>query len=215
MPNPEQPMKENIADIKEPQQHNVEGLEIAKTPESERVIESANNLAGKIERDEKVAAGEVYDLREALGQMKFDVGGEMMTKEQIKQIPDLQENLKIMKEIKARDCRRAKQLTFLTQKTIENLGKLVYNFHLDGITFLTDTTAESLSHHHGDLYLLNLTSLSDAAAESLSHHQAALFFNRLSSLSDAAAESLSRHSGLLGLNNSNLKRQIDKFKTKK
>ncbi|MFA6296178.1 MAG: hypothetical protein WC663_02405 [Patescibacteria group bacterium] len=185
MSNPEQLMQENLADVKEPQQ-NVEGLEIAKTPESEKVIESANNLAGKIERDEKVTEGEVDDLREALGQMKFDINGEMMTIEQIKENPEMKINFKIFQEIQSGDLQRK------------------YNVGLTlGITFLPKNIAEVLSHYNGTLNFHRLSFISDSAAEALSHHKGTLHLNKLSSLSDKAAESLSRHQGfflyLIGL----------------
>ncbi|MFA6296171.1 MAG: hypothetical protein WC663_02370 [Patescibacteria group bacterium] len=216
MPNPEQPqpIQENLADVKEPQQNNVEGLEVAHGEELENVVDAANALAGKIERDEKVTKGEVYDLREALGQVKFDIGGEMMTIEQIKQIPDLKTNLPIFQEIQAGNLKRVTMLSFLPKNIAESLSHHHGDLYLIGLSSLSDEAAESLSHHQGDLDLRNLSSLSDASAESLSHHNGVLSLSFLSSLSDRAAESLSHHQGNL-ITSPKIQEQIDKFKTKK
>ncbi|MFA6296180.1 MAG: hypothetical protein WC663_02415 [Patescibacteria group bacterium] len=196
MPNPEQPqpIQENIADVTEPQQQNVEGLEVAHGEELENVVDAANALAEKIERDEKVTEGEVDDLREALGQMKIDVGGEIMTLEEFKGT-----YLEILKEIKSGNLTRSNELRFLTDSVATTLENSRGTIFLSGLTSLSDSAAEILSHHHFDIILNGLTSLSDSAAESFGHHRGNLFLRGLTSLSDKAAKSLGHRYGDLYL----------------
>ncbi|MFA6296174.1 MAG: hypothetical protein WC663_02385 [Patescibacteria group bacterium] len=225
MPHPEQPMQENLADIKEPQQQKAEGLEIAKTPESERVIESANNLAGKIERDEKVTAGEVYDLRETLGQMKFDFYGNNLTIKEIRQDPNIQKNIGIWQEIESGNWRNREKLTMLPPKIarafknvpgddvyLNNLSSLqpesvkaikdwekVRFLHLDGISNISKDVATALAAWHGEnLHLRGLTTISQEEAKALKDWSGTrLYLSGLISISDEAAEELKKFSGFI------------------
>ncbi len=65
---PEHPQQ--LADIKEPEEaKKASGFEIARTPESKSFIDVADNLAGQIERDENVTAGQVLELEQALDRL--------------------------------------------------------------------------------------------------------------------------------------------------
>ncbi|MFA6296177.1 MAG: hypothetical protein WC663_02400 [Patescibacteria group bacterium] len=125
MPNPEQsqPMQENVADVIEPKQNTEPNIEIAQTPELENVVDTANVLAEKIEGDEKVTEGDVYDLREALGQMKFDIGGKMMTANELRENPELLANYRILQEMKKGNFSNIQNLTNLSSETAEFLVK--------------------------------------------------------------------------------------------
>ncbi|MFA6296033.1 MAG: hypothetical protein WC663_01650 [Patescibacteria group bacterium] len=188
---PEQPIQENLADIKEPSKQTEGGLEIAKTPESKTVVDLANEFHEAIQNDSPITYGKVEDFREALGKMKFNIDGELMTIEEARKIPNLKENLKIMKEIEAGN--------------FNNIYKL---------TYLTDRIAESLSRSQNDLRLNRLTSLSDLSAASLSHHQGNLYLNSLNSISNKAAKFLSHHRGNVYANDE-ITQQINKFKVRK
>jgi len=210
---PEQ-LRENLADIKEPQQEKEASFEIAKTEELKQVIDQANSLAGKIERDENVKVGEVLDLEEALNKIKIDIGGEIMTVEEIKKNPNTQEQIEIIKEVIAGDKSRHAKLTFLTKQAAESLSRVQGTLFLRSISSLSDPVAEILSHHQGNIYLNGLSSLSDSAAESFSHHKGFIRLDHLSSISDSAAEFLSRHQGSLWLSKE-VEKKVDKFKNKK
>ncbi|MFA6296172.1 MAG: hypothetical protein WC663_02375 [Patescibacteria group bacterium] len=147
MPNPEQPMQEKIADVKEPQQ-KVEGLEIAKTEELKKVVAAANVLAEKIERNENVTAGDVLDLKEALGQVKFDFYGDPLTSEEIKKIPNLQKNIEVYKGIKAKKFLTGDLsiLTYLPVKIAETIKRDFKSsmLFLNGLTSLSEEAANNL-----------------------------------------------------------------------
>ncbi|MFA6296176.1 MAG: hypothetical protein WC663_02395 [Patescibacteria group bacterium] len=203
MPNPEQPqpIQENLADVKEPQQNNVEGLEVAHGEELENVVDAANALAEKIERDEKVTEGEVYDLREALGQMEFNYGGDSMSITEIQKIKDWKKNLEILKEINAGSFKHIRELTFLTVSAADAIRKkrdvdfLIGDSTIpfDSLASLSDRAAELLSHCKlSNLRFDKITSLSDQAIEHLSNFFGELYLKGLTSLSDNAAASLSK-----------------------
>ncbi|MFA6296181.1 MAG: hypothetical protein WC663_02420 [Patescibacteria group bacterium] len=214
MPNPEQPMQENLADVKEPQQQNVEGLEIAKTPELEKVVDAANVLAGKIERDEKVTKGEVDDLREALGQMKLNVAGIEMTLEEAKTkgkfyIEFLQGKFEHHSELTILTPEMAQiiadshrwfsfpKVTEISDETANILGRHDRDLNLSGLTSLTDSAARALARHKGNMSALGLSGLTEISDEAARwwgmNRNSRLFFNGVTTLSGVAAARLSAH----------------------
>ncbi len=184
MPNSEQPIDEKLADVKEPQQDKVEGLEIVKNPESERVIESANNLTGKIERDEKVTGQDVLNLDEALGKIKINVVGIEMTLEEAKA------KGKLYIEFLQRNFEHHEELTILTPEMAQIIADSHRWFAFPKVTEISDETASILGRHDRDLNLMGLTSLSDSAARGLARHKgnmSALGLSGLTEISDEAA----------------------------
>lgn len=72
-------------DIQGPEKESAEpGIEVARTPELERAVDAADNLANKIKGDKNVTEGDVAELEETLGKLKYNIAGEEMTIEELK-----------------------------------------------------------------------------------------------------------------------------------
>lgn len=221
MPNPEQPqlMQEKIADIKEPQQ-DVAGLEIAETPELEKVVDAANNLSEKIEKNENVTARDVLDLEEASGQIKIDFYGKKITLEEIRKIPNLKENKRLWDDIMSGNYHDGglDDLTFLPEKVAEAASKFEGTFTLSfyRLDSLSSEIAEALSKWKGQYLLLDgITSLSKKEAKALSNFEGKkISLMSLTSLSDEAAQELSNFNGDIVNCKREIKSKIDEFKAK-
>jgi len=206
---PEQPINEELADVVNPSEKEESGFKIANTPESESIINKSNELAERIQRNEPIKVGHVLELEKALSRIKIDIGGDMMTVEEIKKNPNIQEQIKkpnfkeqldLNKKVATGIPIYIEDLEFLTKAAAESLSQHEGELFLTGLTFLSDAAAKSLSMHQGGLYLNGLTLLSDEAIKYLSRYQGRLDLSGLSFLSDDAAESLSRHKKDLWLN---------------
>ncbi|MFA6296120.1 MAG: hypothetical protein WC663_02110 [Patescibacteria group bacterium] len=129
-------------DIQGPEKESEKiGLEIARTPESETVKDLANEFHEAIQNDSPITYGKVEDFREALGKLKFNIGGEMMTAEEVKKIPDLKMNMEIWEEIRRRDYRRVRELTFIIPDIYHIISQTGRVFSLEKIDSLPDEIA--------------------------------------------------------------------------
>ncbi len=149
MTNPEQ-LHENLADIKEPAKP-AGGLEIAKTPELEKLVDQANELAEAIQQDEPVKFEQVIALNKALDQLKIDIDGEIMTLEELRSMPDYKRNLKILRDMDNNDYSSIQRLVDLPAILARHLAKKHKgDIGLSVITLSVDS-AKALAYHDGNI----------------------------------------------------------------
>ncbi len=164
-------------DISTPEKRSSEsGLEIAKTPALKNVVSRANELAEAIQQDRPVTAEQVLDLEKELGNLKVMVGGEEMTVEEARQIPDLKMNMEIWEEIESGNLNRVEELTYITthiaKSLREKLNRVGKNaLELWNIRSIEEKTLISLSQYEHSLFLDGLKNITDRQAEILSKHQ--------------------------------------------
>ncbi|MFA6296119.1 MAG: hypothetical protein WC663_02105 [Patescibacteria group bacterium] len=187
-------------DIQGPEKETSEpGLEIARTPESETVVDLANELHEAIQNDSPITYGKVEDFREALDQLKFNIGGEMMTAEEARKIPDLKLNMEIWKRIKVGDYSTSTitQMTYVSLEVADIL-KNVGTVRLLNVKYFPSSILRKLCERKGYL-TLGIEEISDQDAEIISNHQGELFLDNITRLSVKQAEFLSQHRGQLSL----------------
>jgi len=179
---PEQ-LRENLADIKEPQQEKEASFEIAKTEELKQVIDQANSLAGKIERDENVKVGQVLELEKDLENLKIDFYGEKLTIQQIKKIDDINEQSRINRLVMEHGGTFKSKLTYLTIKAAERIRKDSETdriVDLKNVRSLTEKKAQILAECKGASLEIGLEEMSIEIALSLKNYQGnVLILNRL------------------------------------
>ncbi|MFA6295998.1 MAG: hypothetical protein WC663_01475 [Patescibacteria group bacterium] len=159
---PEQPSQVELKDIQQTKETESEtGLEIVKTPESEQFVEHANEIHEAMQADGKITAGQVADLRKDLEGLKYDFYGEQLSIAEIRQIPDLQHNLKIWQEISNGKFRNYKELTYLTPEIAQ---KIVYPASIKRVGH---APIPLIDFPPRDLYLNNLKTLSVESARIL------------------------------------------------
>ncbi len=228
---PEQPIHENLADIEEPAKTEA-GLEIARTSELEKIVERVNDLAGKIERDENVSAQEVLDLDSALNRMKIDFYGDQLTMDEIRQIPDRQQNTKLFQKIMSHEYLTVERMSFFLTYLPVGLAKILSEHggivEIDGKCKLNLHSLKSLSFESakelvrlrqnletGVENLLLLDGLTAIPADIAQLFEGVYHFNLsiqgLTELSDEAAKSLSKFEGKIYCPDK-FKKQIAKFK---
>lgn len=167
--------QEPIQDIEvEAGKESEPGLELAKSEELKGIVDSINDLAEKVERDEKVTAGDVLKLDEVLGHMKVDFYGEEMTIDDIGKIPDLKHNKKVWDKIKGGVIiwHEKDTLTYILPEIAMLIVKDAVKSRDRGIVlydlrFMSDTVAEILSQFEGGINLNSLQMISDRQAELL------------------------------------------------
>ncbi|MFA6296034.1 MAG: hypothetical protein WC663_01655 [Patescibacteria group bacterium] len=207
MPNPEQPIQENLADIKEPSKQTEGGLEIAKTEASERVVKTADQIHNAMEANEPVYKKTVDELREALSKLEYNFYGEKMTLQEIKEIQEQNKeawemittgrnfNVWLLNRI----------LTFLTpdvaKRLVErmkpNQNSLLY---LDSLKSISTKVAQELIKHEGPLYLDGVEEMSLDVLKSLcqKEHKTGLSLG-LKSISKEQAEVIKNYKGPISL----------------
>jgi len=187
-------------DIAEPEKRSAEpSLEIAKTKELENAVSKASELAEAIEQDKPVEAEQVLDLDEELGNLKVIVGGEEMTVEQARKIPDLSKNLRIWEEIRNGIFFNESKLTYVTTDIAR---RLLNTNHVGFLRNLKPTTEimKMLRNYRGDLWLPLVRELSDEEAEILGQHVGRLYLNGLEKISTKGLDLLLKHRGHMELN---------------
>ncbi len=177
------------------------GLELAKGEGFDAVVDIANYLAGKIERDEPIKVEQVMNLDEALGKIKIDVGGDQMTLAEARRIPDLGSNLEIYKMFERQDRRGLglfksdyEQMTYLPIKIARILirrsaGSVEY-LYLGNIKVISDEVAQEISNFRGTVLLNGLETLTDIQADHLANIYGVLTLYGLKNISDAGLGSL-------------------------
>ncbi len=165
------------------------GLELAKTPELEKAVNRANELAEAIQQDQPVTAEAVLDLERELGNLKVIVGGEEMTIEEARQIPDLKRNMEIWEEIRERNLDNFFNMTYLATDIARLLVFKQRGAVLDlkSLKRISNNVADILEEHRGSLFLEGIEELSDNAAESLSKHKGKVVLSGLKPMSDRSA----------------------------
>ncbi len=187
-------------DISSSEQEKQEpGLELVKGEELDGVVEATSDLAGKMERDEKITGDDVLKLDEALGKVRVNVGGEMMTIDEVKNIPDLQENLKLFDEILRGSIVAEQHLTFITLKIasllINNESRVSIDIYLETLEEISDEVVLLLSQSELNLFLDKIRYLSDKALQYLLDRKEGLVSLRgLRDLSDHSIELLRNYS---------------------
>ena len=171
---PKENMHEQLVnqELQPPPNKSEDGIELHNSPELEETTNIISQINQAIATDSPVTAQSILELKESIAELTVDINGEQVPLKDIKDIPDIKDNINIWQEIK--------------QDNLANISK---------ITYITPGIAQILSKHQGDLYLRGLTTLSDIAAEHLSNHQGTLDLDGLTTLSDKAAEHLSKHEG--------------------
>jgi len=76
-----------------------EGLEIVQTEELEQVAEGIGEIKEAIDHDEPVSAEQVLELKEAIGKLTIDVGGEQIPIGELKDMDDLNYYLRASKKV--------------------------------------------------------------------------------------------------------------------
>lgn len=146
------------ADIVESESKKATGLELAKSQELDEAVTQADQLAHDLENDRNVKVEQLLGLDEAMGKVKVNFGaeGETVTLEELKQIPDVEKNVKIYEKIKrAVEQNKANGIDEVTYLTPEIARKLVAVFRMgQSMSFLslkvmTDEVAEILGQGNG------------------------------------------------------------------
>lgn len=167
------------------------GLELVRNQELDAVVDAANDLAEKVEGDEKVTGDDVLKLDEALGKVKFYFYGEEMTIDEVREILDLKRNMEIWKQIEEGDLKRVAELTFIvsniTSKLIEKWEReYVHYLALEKLKILSDDVARQLFSSELSISLRNVRNMSDKAIEYLLDIKEIAFVDNLEALSERA-----------------------------
>lgn len=201
-------LNEVVKDTTSPEKKSDGGycIEVVKSPENTGIVEQIQQLESALSHDKSVTVNQVLGTEDALDSMKVVVSGEEMTIAELRQVPDLEKNMKIWQEIEAGYFENIEQLTYITVHIAGLLSKIEKRedggdafLKLKGLISISDSVAEQLAKHKGDLNLNGLTSISDTVAEHLSKHQGQLDLDGLTYISDTVAEHLSKHQNLLCL----------------
>mgnify|MGYP001594860790 CR=1 FL=1 len=173
------------------------GLVISQTPALKEVSKALTTLKKNIDHDTPITKKHLKHLEGALRALTVDVGGEQMTIEEIKNNPDLKENILLWQEIAAGNFENHNKITFLTPRVAHLLSAYEGNLYLDGITTLSDTAAQALAKHQGILFLDGITTLTDTVAQALATHKGNLSLDGITTLTDTVAQALAQHQGII------------------
>ncbi|MFA6296665.1 MAG: hypothetical protein WC663_04880 [Patescibacteria group bacterium] len=224
MPENFQESLEKIKDVETPEKKSEEpGFEIVDNEQSREVVKLANDLAGKIEGDEKIIGEDILNLREALGRIKYNFYGEQMTTEEINRISDLKADIKIWKAIEDDNqdalLRSYKEMTYIPPDIAAHFVDLPMDLHLDKVTFLSDESAKHLAKVRGILFLSDIKKLSDKAALYLGEHVGdpeqdsdSLHLDNLEEISEQGLRNLAKHPGWVLLPLGGLYEKFSKYR---
>jgi hypothetical protein len=144
----------------ESQEENTYEAEVVLSPELDSLSNTLNEVQEAIDTDQNLVAGDLLALKEVVGNIKVDIGGEEFSLDEIGDDEELKRNMDIWKEMEAGDFSNTHKLTLLSKKAKEMIANYTgENLHLSGITSAKDLKLpDSIG---GDLYLSSLTSAKD------------------------------------------------------
>lgn len=214
-------MSENIErsleQMKDVEAHEKEkkepGLELAKGEETDELVESADNIAQALEKDEPVTEGDMKRIEEAVQNIHVDFGGEKVSLDELKRDPNMKNDLKIWQEIKNDSLNANSKIGKLTRITPEIVRIALADFtppsslewqflSLNKSKFFSDDCAEVLRENNfiGLIVLSSVKSISDNAMEIITtNRKNSINLDSLEILSDRGAMALSRLKGWRGL----------------
>ena len=217
-------MGEEIKDVGDVEKEKWEpSLELAEGNELDNVVDATNDLAKKIEGDEKVTGDDVLKLREALGKMKVNVYGDELTVDEVREMPDFKRDIEDWKEIMKMPepqhrgginfYRRTGRLTYLPEDVaqrfldfdkLEKPHKLT-DLNLKKVKRISTKTASLLAKFHFSISL-GIEELNTDVARELAKHEGHLFLNGLKNIDKETAEILCHKEKLVlsGLTNMSL-----------
>ena len=116
--------REHLADIVESKNKSDQaGLVMAQTDALEGVIDGLNLIQEAIQGDRDLTEEDLRVLERTLSRMTINVGGEEMTVEQARKIPDLKKNMEIWQEIQDENFGRINELTFVASEIAEHSSR--------------------------------------------------------------------------------------------
>jgi hypothetical protein len=146
--------KNLINDIVNPQNKN-ETSDFELTG-SDSLVKNLDIVSVALDRDKPLTLADLDVLDADLRSIAVNIGGEMMTVEEAKKIPDLKMNMEIWAEIRKGDCERSYELTFITNEILQILVH-----HAEDLCLGSITSAKGLvfpENTRGDLILSGITS---------------------------------------------------------
>ncbi|MFH1287812.1 MAG: hypothetical protein ABII25_03845 [bacterium] len=137
-----------------------EGFEIEKTAELESVVEGISGIKEAVDHDNPVTLEQVKKIEEAMDESMVDVGGEKIPIGELKDIPDLEENVKIWKEIREGNFENVGKISFLISEIARDVCKHEQESNdpiliLNKLTKLSEGSAKALSKHKDDLQIIS------------------------------------------------------------
>ncbi len=187
------------------------GLELAKSEEKGGVIEVVSEISQALEKDDPVTQEKVDKLEEALQNVKVDFGGEGIPIVEIKDDPEMMNNIRIWNMIKSGSLdgigvfMMARDLTRITPgilKIIVSHSAAWDSLSLREVSIFSDDCAKELRGYNGFIDLRLVTNLSDEAMDDLAHNtNNAINLKAITSLSDRQALALSKLKGSVYLDN--------------
>ncbi len=98
------------------------GVELAGS-EAKKITDELSRINDLINHDRVINIGDLENLNSIAKQTKINVGGEIMTVEEVEQIPDLKKNMEIWKEMSEGNFKRTEELTRITPTASKCLEK--------------------------------------------------------------------------------------------
>ena len=201
---PEQPQENLINEATKSNEKSREGFEMT-AEQAGQITAELSKLNDVITHDKPISIDDLENLSKVASGTKIDVGGEMMT------VEDVENNLEIWKQIKKEDILHfpdTNKLTAITAEVVDVLTKLSEKWgrseiKLNGLTFLSETVALHLGKYQGKVHLNGLTTISDSVANYLSGNTVRIDLDGLKTISEQALEYLVRSKAdvsLYGLN---------------